>query len=231
MNKKKITLAFAGAFLALAGGATIALTTTANAATTPVKAAAATIPAVQPGMISILPTMPRIVGPSAPVSLATGAQVSLDIGGQTFSGYAVPANATGVTVSITSISPQGTGSLKVWTTGTGEPGTPTLNYNAGETNTTIAFTGLDSDGKLNVKAVGAGTKFMMGLIGYVTPATGPGTTGTGTTTPTTAPTTTPTTTPTTAPTTNAPTDPPTLILPSAPLSVAHAHGTNLHGNK
>lgn len=163
MHKQILALGITAVGLAAAVG----VTTSASAATTP------TVPTPKAGNITILPTMPRIVGPSAPVSLSTGSQVTLDVGGKTFGDYTVPANATGVTVSITTITPQGTGSLKVWTTGAGEPGTPTVNYNAGETNTALAFVGLDTDGELNVKAVGAGTKFMLGLINYVTPLATP----------------------------------------------------------
>lgn len=158
---RKTTIAAVAALIVGAG--VLALTPTAQAS----------VPAPQAGNITILPTMPRIIGPSAPVTLATGQQITLDVGGQTFGTSHVPDNATGVTVAITAITPQGEGQLRVWTAEAGEPGTPTLRFNVGEENTALAFVGLNSEGKLNVKAVGAGTKFMLGLINYVTPVPAP----------------------------------------------------------
>ena len=134
-------------------------------------AANASVPAPTPGYVTTLSTAPRIVsGPG--MQLVAGQTVSLEVAGKTFSGITVPADATGVTVSITSMAPSAAGKLTVWTTEAGQPGSPTVTFGAGQQQTNSTYVGLNSAGKLNVQASVA-TKFVLALQAYVTPVPAP----------------------------------------------------------
>jgi hypothetical protein len=132
--------------------------------------ASASIPTPEAGNITALPSAPRIVAQPG-MQLNAGQTVTLNVAGQNFSGIDVPSNATGATVSISSIAPAAAGALIVWTTEAGVPGTGTVAFGAGERNTNITFVGLNSAGRLNVKATVA-TKFVMSLLAYTTPLVG-----------------------------------------------------------
>jgi len=160
--------------LLVAGAA--AVSATVAGVVTALPASAATPPLVA-GNITMLPTMPRVFGASNPLTLATGQQVTTDIGGETFSGVTVPANATGVTLSVSTVSSganaTGSGQVRVWTGGEGEPGSPTVTFKANEGTSNLGFVALDSAGKINIKAVNIGTKLIIGIVNYVTPVPAP----------------------------------------------------------
>lgn len=130
-------------------------------------AASASVPDPVPGNITAVASAPRIV-PGPGMQLNPGTPVTLQIAGQTFGGVQVPSNATGVQVSITSVSPSAVGAIRVWTTEAGEPGTGAVYFAAGEQATNVAFVALNSAGKLNLSAT-AKTKFVMALVAYTVP--------------------------------------------------------------
>jgi hypothetical protein len=157
--------ALATAVVAVAAGGGIAAVGVANADTTPT------------------PTNPYVVGPPG-TSLSSDDSTTVQVAGRSFSGTAVPQNATGAVVKITSVEPASSGSLTVYTTGTRRPNAATVSYRRGQTATGTANVSLDGRGRLTVYS-SARTRFTLQLQSYSTP----------TTTPTTPPTTTPTTPP------------------------------------
>lgn len=128
----------------------------------------ASIPSPVKGNATVLQAAPRIVG-SPGMHLNAGQTVSLAVAGESFGGIEIPENATGVAVTVTTIAPAGDGQLKVWTTEAGEPGTGAVQFKTGVQTTEGVFVGLNSDGKLNVKATGNATSFVMALNVYYTP--------------------------------------------------------------
>lgn len=131
----------------------------------------ASVPAPVPSYVNVVPAAPRIV--AAPgITLNAGQAVDIAVAGKTFGTTAVPANTTGVTVSISSIAPSAAGSLTVWTTEAGRPGTPSVNYKLGETATNVVTVGLNSTGKLSVYS-SQKTRFLMALLAFNTPVPAP----------------------------------------------------------
>lgn len=140
--------------LAAAAVATVAVTsaaavTMANAATTPT------------------PSRPYIVAPPGS-TLDSGETKVLQLGGRTFSGTAVPANANAATVSVTTLNPSSAGSLTVFTTGTRRPGGATISFRRNQSVTGTATVNLDNRGRLSVYS-SARTRFTMRLLSYNTP--------------------------------------------------------------
>lgn len=113
------------------------------------------------------PAHPYIVAPPG-TSIGDGDTQTLQIAGRTFSGTAVPSNATGANVSITSVNPSSSGFLTVYTTGTRRPGTSTVSYRRNQTATGTASVALDSRGRLTVYTSDR-TRFTMRLLSYTTP--------------------------------------------------------------
>lgn len=152
LNKKKRLLLTAAVAAVVVGGG-VAAVGVASAATTPT------------------PSTPYIVAPPG-TSLGSGDTTTLQVAGRTFSGTAVPSNATAARVSITSINPSSAGSLTVYTAGTRRPSTPTVNFRRNQNNTGTATVALSSQGRLTVQS-SARTRFTMRLLSYTTPDTAP----------------------------------------------------------
>lgn len=129
--------------------------------------ASASVPTPELGYVTVLPSAPRVVAYPG-TQLNAGQTVTVQIAGENFSGTAIPSNTTGVTVSISSVTPAAAGNLKVWTAEAGEPGTPAVVFGAGQSATNVASVGLNSTGKLNVKA-SVKTRFVLAITEYVTP--------------------------------------------------------------
>lgn len=129
--------------------------------------ASASVPAPQPANVNVVPAAPRIVAPPG-VLLNAGQTVTIQVAGRTFGSTHVPNNTTGVTVSISSINPSEDGQLTVWTTEVGRPGTPSVNYAKGQSNTNVVTVGLNSQGRINVYS-SAATRFVMALMAFNTP--------------------------------------------------------------
>jgi hypothetical protein len=150
LNRKRIGLAAVVAAVVVGGVATVGL---ASAGTTPT------------------PAHPYIVGPSGS-SLNSGETETLQIAGRTFSGTFVPANATDVTVSVSSVNPSGSGHLTVYTTGTSRPSTSTVSFHRGENKTGTTTVALSGQGRINVYT-SERTRYTMRLLSYSTPDTVP----------------------------------------------------------
>lgn len=159
MNRKRILLT--AVTVAAVAGSTVAAIGIASASVPPLVAANTTV----------VPSAPRIVAPPG-MALNAGQTVTLAVGGHTFGDVTVPADATGVTVSITSLNPAAAGQLVAWTTDAGRPGTPNVTYAKGESATNVVTIGLNDAGKLNVYS-SAKTKFAMALMAFNTPAPAP----------------------------------------------------------
>jgi hypothetical protein len=156
----------------LSGLAAAAIAVTGAFALTGSASAAVDNSTALPANGTVLPQARRIV-PFPGMSLNANQTVALQVAGQTFESDAhVPADATGVVVSITSIAPEGNGNLRVWTTGAGTPSTGAVYFHTGEQATNLAFVAL-GDGKINVQAIGAKTKFVLALMSYYTPLAAP----------------------------------------------------------
>lgn len=151
MKYKRIGLAAAVAAVVVGGG--VAAMGIASAGTTPT------------------PAHPYIVGPSGS-SLNSGETETLQVAGRTFSGTSVPANATGVMVSVSSVNPSGSGHLTVYTTGTSRPSSSTVSFHRGQNNTGTASVALSSQGRLNVYT-SEHTRYTLRLLSYSTPDTLP----------------------------------------------------------
>ncbi len=151
-----------------AAGLTAAALVTA-VAVSPVTAAAP-LPVVA-GNTTVLPDGPRLV-PSPGSVVNAGQTITLKVAGETFSGRAIPANATGVVLSVSSLIPTAAGDARVWATGGGMPGTPTVSFVKGEKSTSVAFVGLNDSGSINVYA-SVKTNVIIGISAYVTPLAAP----------------------------------------------------------
>lgn len=150
-KRKRIGLAAAVAAVVVGGG--VAAMGIANAGTTPT------------------PSSPYIVGPTA-ASLSAGESETLQIAGRTFQGNAVPANANGVTVSVTAINPAASGHLTVYRSGSPRPGTATVNYRRNQSATGTAAVTLDGRGRLSVYS-SERTRYTLRLLSFSTPDTVP----------------------------------------------------------
>lgn len=157
-NRKIITASSAAVALLLAGG--VAVATTASGA-------AAAIPAPTAGNMTVLSAPPRLV--KAPGTAFAAKQITTyTVAGKTYSGITIPANTTGVVLSITVSSAQANGSVTAWTAEGGQPGTPTVTYTKGVSATNLAFVGLNSAGAFNV-ASSAAANVLIAVQSYVTP--------------------------------------------------------------
>jgi hypothetical protein len=130
------------------------------------------------GNVNVLPQARRVV-PFPGVTLNKNAVKTIKIAGETFEGDAhIPADATGVVVSITELSSTADGSLRVWTTGAGTPSTGAVEFRKGESKTNLAFVALLQDGsgnagRINVQATGGNVKFVLAVMSYYTPVEKP----------------------------------------------------------
>lgn len=133
--------------------------------------AEASIPPEVAGNITILARAPRVVS-SPGTAFAANEEKSFQIAGRTFGGYAIPANATGVTLAASVTGPAAAGKLTVWTAEAGRPGTPSVTYAAGQSATSLVFVGLNSEGRINVHSTAA-ANVLLAIEGYVTPVVPP----------------------------------------------------------
>jgi len=145
--------ALAATVVAVIAGGGIAAVGVANADTTPT------------------PSNPYIVAPPG-ASLDSGDATTIQVAGRTFSGTAVPSNATGAVVKITSVNPSHSGSLTVYTSGNRPTGAATVSYQRGKSTSGTATVSLDSRGRLAVYST-ARTRFTLQLQSYTTPTTTP----------------------------------------------------------
>jgi hypothetical protein len=152
--------ALAATVVAVVAGGGVAAVGVANADTTPT------------------PSNPYIIAPPG-TSLGSGEATTIQVAGRTFSGTAVPSNATGAVVKITSVNPASSGSLTVYTTGDRPTGAATVSYRRGQSATGTANVPLDSRGRLTVYS-SAWTRFTLQLQSYTTPTTPPAPTCTAT---------------------------------------------------
>jgi hypothetical protein len=152
--------ALAATVVAVVAGGGVAAVGVANADTTPT------------------PSNPYIIAPPG-TSLGSGEATTIQVAGRTFSGTAVPSNATGAVVKITSVNPASSGSLTVYTTGDRPTGAATVSYRRGQSATGTANVPLDSRGRLTVYS-SAWTRFTLQLQSYTTPTTAPAPTCTAT---------------------------------------------------
>lgn len=134
--------------------------------------ASAAVPPVTAGSVSFLPSAPRLV--SSPGTLfAAGQTQTFQVAGKTFGGNTtIPANATGVILSVSAAGPQANGLITVWTTDAGKPGTATVSFTKGVPATNVATVALNDTGKLNIFA-SAATRVLVSIQGYVAPAAAP----------------------------------------------------------
>lgn len=153
VKRRRKRVLFAATVTAVVAGAGVAAVGIANADTTPT------------------PSNPYIVAPPG-ASLDSGDTDTLQIAGRTFSGTAVPSNATSAVVSISSINPSSSGYLTVYKTGTRRPGGATISYRRGQNVTGTANVPLDSRGRLTVYS-SARTRYTMRLQSFTTPTTTP----------------------------------------------------------
>lgn len=114
------------------------------------------------------------------VALANGGSVTVQVAGHA----GVPTNATAAFLQLTSYQPSTAGTLTVFQTGAGAPGTPTLSFAKGaETSVTVPVT-FGANGDVTVKATGT-TRFLLTVIANITPvvvqAAAPSATTTGAT--------------------------------------------------
>jgi hypothetical protein len=145
--------AIAATVVAVVAGGGVAAVGIANADTTPT------------------PSMPYIVAPPG-TSLDSGDTTTIQVAGRTFSGTAVPSNAIGAVVKITSVNPASSGTLTVYTSGKRPTGAATVSYRRGQSATGTANVPLDSRGRFAVYS-SARTRFTLQLQSYTTPTTTP----------------------------------------------------------
>jgi hypothetical protein len=150
-----LALLSAGTGLTLAGSASAAIPNTPIAANS-----------------NVLPQARRIV-PFPGMVVLNEQTVAIKVAGKSFDDATVPADATGVVVSVTALAPNHAGSLRVWTTGAGTPSTGAVEFAKGETKTNLAFVALADLGSINVQSIGGATKFVMALMSYETPVAVP----------------------------------------------------------
>lgn len=150
-NRKRLGLSAAVTAVVLGGG--VAAMGIANAGTTPT------------------PSNPYLVGPTA-AQLTSGETETLQVGGRTFQGTSVPANATGVTVSVSSVNPSSSGHITVYETGQNRPNASTISFRRGQSVTGTAVVGLSNGGRLNVYS-SVRTRYTLRLLSFTTPDTLP----------------------------------------------------------
>jgi hypothetical protein len=161
MNLRKILVSGLAAFAVAAGAVGVSMTS-----------ASASIPTPVEGNVTILSAAPRIVASPGTV-LQSGVTKTFKVAGETFGGTTIPANATGVTLSVSSTNPAAGGKVTVWTTEAGRPGTGQLNWDKGvQATTNLVAVGLNSEGKFNVES-STKTNVVMAILNYVTPHTNP----------------------------------------------------------
>jgi hypothetical protein len=106
--------------------------------------------------------------------LGAGAARTFYIGGTTgfapqgglAGGCGVPATATAVSVTLTTVSPSGAGYLRTWKPGTTEPATSFMNYG---TAFNVAVSGtvlLDTSGRTEIRSAGSSTQLVIDITGY-----------------------------------------------------------------
>lgn len=120
-----------------------------------------------PGHTTVLGAGVRIVA-NPGQAIAAGQTQVVKVGGQTFQGQAIPADATGVILSVANNQSSGAGQLRVFTTGAGQPGNPTVEWAAGKVQTQSVTVGLDTAGQISVNSTVA-TRYLVSIIGFTTP--------------------------------------------------------------
>lgn len=133
--------------------------------------ASASVPTPSKGNVTILSAAPRIVA-SPGSTLVAGVTKTFKIAGASFGGFAIPANATGAVLSVSSGNPSGAGDITVWTHGGGQPGTGQVAFSQGEEATSVVVVGFDSDGFFDVEST-VNTHVNMAINSYVTPLDAP----------------------------------------------------------
>jgi hypothetical protein len=117
------------------------------------------------------PSSPYIVAPPG-TTLDDGDSTTIQVAGKTFSGTAVPSNATAAVVKISSVNPSSSGGLTVYTTGKRPSGAATVTFRRGQNVSGTANVALDSRGRLSVYST-ARTRFTLQLQSFTTPTTTP----------------------------------------------------------
>ncbi|MEV4346358.1 hypothetical protein AB0J83_17965 [Actinoplanes sp. NPDC049596] len=116
------------------------------------------------------PSNPYIVAPPGNW-LGSGESATIQVAGRSFSGTAVPSNATAAVVKITSVNPSSSGSLTV--SSSNRPSGPaTVSFRRGQNASGTANVALDSRGRLTVRST-ARTRFTLQLQSFTTPTTTP----------------------------------------------------------
>lgn len=113
------------------------------------------------------PAHPYIVGPAG-VQLGAGDTDTIQVAGRTFSGTVVPSNATGVTVSVSSVNPSRSGHITAFTAGDPVPSSATVSFRRGQDNTGTANVTLSSAGRMSVFS-SARTRYTVQLLSFDTP--------------------------------------------------------------
>lgn len=147
--------------LAIGGVAVTGYAATANAS----------VPAPAKGNITVLSAAPRIVA-SPGSTLVAGVTKTFKIAGGTFGGFAIPANATGAVLSVSSGNPSGAGDITLWAHGSGQPGTGQVAFKQGENATSVVVVGFDSDGFFDVEST-VNSHVNMAINSYITPLDAP----------------------------------------------------------
>ncbi len=156
--KKKFVVAAAATVVAVAVAGIVAVTTGASAAVLP----------PMPGEVTFL-SGPRVASsPGTPIN--ANQTVPIQIGGKTFGSTAIPANATGVVLTVTSNQPQAAGIIRVWTTDAGMPGTPAVTFGKGQQVTNTVTVALNDAGKFNLWS-NVRTYALVIINAYVAPET------------------------------------------------------------
>jgi hypothetical protein len=153
--------------LMAAGSVAATVLVAAGLAGSVVPAASAAIPPATAGNVTVLAGAPRLVK-SPGTALNAGQIVKFTVAGKSFGGVAIPANTTGVVLSITATNPQAAGRLTAWTAEGGQPGTPTVSYVKGQSATSLAFVGLNDAGAFNLFS-SAKASALISIQSYVTP--------------------------------------------------------------
>jgi hypothetical protein len=86
--------------------------------------------------------------------------------GGTAGGCGVPLNATGVAITITTVSATHNGFLKVWRTGATEPGTSFMNYGTAFNASVAGTVGISAAGKTRVRNFLAQAQLVIDVAGY-----------------------------------------------------------------
>jgi hypothetical protein len=108
--------------------------------------------------------------PSPGQLLTAGNDIAVKVAGETFGGFTVPADATGVILSVSNNQSAGAGQLRVWTDG--KPGTPTIEWAAGKVATASITVGVDTAGMIRVGAT-TNTRWLAAMVGVVRPLPAP----------------------------------------------------------